>query len=91
MDGCRALSRTFHERVARDESLRPPFPNDMHPLIEHFALYLAQEWAGSGDYRAKRGKTSLLCRHAIFQSRKAHPFSGDRQSLQRTRSLVWRE
>ncbi len=62
--GSRALSRAFHERVARDASLRSLFPNEMESLIEHFALYLAQEWAGIGDYRAIRGKTSLLCRHA---------------------------
>jgi hemoglobin len=58
------LSRIFHARVAGDSGLRRLFPADMDALEERLALFLAELMGGPADYTARRGKTSIGCRHA---------------------------
>ena len=64
LETCRRLSHRFHERVARDAELHKVFPKNMSHLSEHFALFLSERLGGPPAYTAKRGKQSLLCRHA---------------------------
>ena len=44
--------------------MRSIFPKDLIKLIERFALFLIDRLGGAADYTAKRGKQSLVCRHA---------------------------
>jgi hemoglobin len=64
MEACQRLSELFHERVATDPVLKEIFPNNLAPAIERLALFLAEQLGGPSEYTAKRGKQSLLCRHA---------------------------
>lgn len=64
MPACRRLSESFHDRIAGDPVLRPMFPKDLEATTGHFGLFLAQTLGGPPDYAAKRGKNSLVCRHA---------------------------
>ena len=64
IEACRHLSHLFHERVAKDEVLSKRFPKNMPALSEHFALFLGERLGGPATYTAKRGKQSLICRHA---------------------------
>ena len=64
LEACRQLSHLFHERVAKDELLSKIFPKNMPALSEHFALFLSERLGGPATYTAKRGKQSLICRHA---------------------------
>lgn len=61
---CRRLSILFHDRVAGDPVLRQVFPKNLAPTTEWLALFLAERLGGPADYTARRGKNSLLCRHA---------------------------
>lgn len=64
MAACRRISERFHDRVAGDPVLKALFPKDLSRQTEHLALFLAEKLGGPPDYTAKRGKNSLLCRHA---------------------------
>lgn len=64
METCQRLSERFHERVARDAALREIFPRNLTPTTERFTLFIAEQLGGPTDYTAKRGKQSLICRHA---------------------------
>ncbi len=64
LEACRCLSKRFHERVEQDTTLSHIFPKNMTPLSESFTIFLGERLGGPADYTAKRGKQSLLCRHA---------------------------
>jgi hemoglobin len=64
MQTCLRLSERFHQRVAEDPVLKPLFPAQMDQVTERLALFLAEQTGGPAAYTAKRGKQSLLCRHA---------------------------
>lgn len=64
VDACRRLSEVFHARIDADPALRPLFPRSLVAPTEFLALFLAQRMGGPADYTARRGKTSLICRHA---------------------------
>ena len=61
---CHRLSHAFHERVGQDDELRKIFPKNLLTLSEHFALFITERLGGPAAYTAKRGKQSLVCRHA---------------------------
>lgn len=61
---CRHLSAVFHDRILHDPELRPMFPRAMEPQEERLAWFLVQAFGGPPIYTAKRGKKSLVCRHA---------------------------
>ena len=61
---CQRLSHAFHERVGKDDELRKIFPKNLLTLSEHFALFITERLGGPAAYTAKRGKQSLVCRHA---------------------------
>lgn len=64
MQTCQNLSERFHDRIADDPVLRPMFPKDLGPITDHLALFLAERLGGPSSYTARRGKQSLVCRHA---------------------------
>ena len=61
---CRRLSHAFLERVGQDDELLKIFPKNLSTLSEHFALFVSERLGGPAAYTAKRGKQSLVCRHA---------------------------
>jgi hemoglobin len=68
MDTIHAIVTTFYEGVARDEVLRPLYPEeDLGPAAERFALFLAQYWGGPTTYSDTRGHPRLRMRHAPFR------------------------
>ena len=67
MQTCRRISELFHARIAQDPVLRDVFPKNLVPTTEWLALFLAERFGGPAEYRAKRGKQSLRCRHAHIQ------------------------
>ena len=63
----RALGREFYERVARDEVLRPVYPDeDLSAAEEHLVLFLMQYWGGPSTYNTTRGHPRLRMRHEPF-------------------------
>ncbi len=63
-EACLRLSELFHDRVEHDPDLRRLFGRNFEPQRERLAWYLTQALGGPVAYTTKRGKTSLLCRHA---------------------------
>lgn len=61
---CQRLSERFHVRISQDTVLKSLFPKNLSQLTEHFALFLIEWLGGPAEYTRKRGKQSLLCRHA---------------------------
>jgi hemoglobin len=62
----RIVSR-FYEEVAKDEVLRPLYPEDLGPSEEHLRLFLMQYWGGPHTYSDQRGHPRLRMRHAPFR------------------------
>ena len=60
----RRISKRFHRKVESDSTLNMLFPKNMAALEERLALYLVELTGGDPVYSGKRGKTSLICRHA---------------------------
>lgn len=59
-----ALSEAFHRRIAQDALLRNMFPSHLDRVTEHLSLFLSERFGDSKEYTARRGKQSLICRHA---------------------------
>jgi hemoglobin len=57
----------FYEEVAKDELLRPLYPEDLGPAEEHLRLFLMQYWGGPHTYSDQRGHPRLRMRHAPFK------------------------
>jgi hemoglobin len=64
IEACRRLSESFHLKVWTDPVLRPLFPTNIVATTDRFTLFVGERLGGPADYRAKRGKQSLGCRHA---------------------------
>lgn len=64
MEGCIRLSERFHAHVSENTELRLHFPDNMNSVTIRFAWYLAEQTGGPKEYMARRGKNSLVCRHA---------------------------
>lgn len=57
----------FYEEVARDEVLRPLYPEeDLGPAEDRLRLFLEQYWGGPRTYSDQRGHPRLRMRHAPF-------------------------
>jgi hemoglobin len=67
MEFFRDLVRHFYEGVKTDELLRPMYPEDLEPGIEHLALFLGQYWGGPTDYMDLRGHPRLRMRHDPYK------------------------
>ncbi|MDI2030862.1 globin [Saccharopolyspora sp. TS4A08] len=58
----------FYEEVAKDELLRPLYPEeDLGPAEERLRLFLMQYWGGPHTYSDQRGHPRLRMRHAPFK------------------------
>ncbi|MGP4021026.1 globin [Saccharopolyspora sp. 5N708] len=58
----------FYEEVAKDELLRPLYPEeDLGPAEERLRLFLIQYWGGPHTYSDRRGHPRLRMRHAPFK------------------------
>ena len=57
----------FYAEVAKDEVLRPLYPEeDLGPAEERLRLFLMQYWGGPHTYSDERGHPRLRMRHAPF-------------------------
>lgn len=64
----RFIVRRFYEEVAKDELLRPIYPEeDLGPAEERLRLFLIQYWGGPTTYSEQRGHPRLRMRHAPFK------------------------
>ncbi|HEX2262609.1 MAG TPA: globin [Pseudonocardiaceae bacterium] len=64
----RQIVGRFYELVAKDEVLRPLYPDeDLGPAEEHLRLFLMQYWGGPHTYSAQRGHPRLRMRHVPFR------------------------
>src|SRR5215470_9659827 len=67
-DGCRKLSETFYQRVAKDPVLQPLFPGkSLRCAIEGLSEFLAHFLGGSSDYAQNRWSLSLPDAHMRFR------------------------
>ena len=57
----------FYAEVAKDEVLRPLYPEqDLGPAEERLRLFLIQYWGGPHTYSDQRGHPRLRMRHVPF-------------------------
>jgi hemoglobin len=64
----RRIVARFYAEVARDEILRPLYPEeDLGPAEERFRLFLMQYWGGPHTYSDQRGHPRLRMRHSPFK------------------------
>lgn len=66
LEAFETLVDTFYAKVARDELLRPMYPEDLEPGKRHLTLFFAQYWGGGDLYGRERGHPRLRMRHAPF-------------------------
>ena len=72
----RKLTDKFYEGVAKDEVLRPMYPeDDLGPAAERLRMFLEQYWGGPSTYQEQRGHPRLKMRHAPF---KINPLARER-------------
>jgi hemoglobin len=63
----RTIVATFYAGVAKDEILRPLYPEEeLGPAEERFRDFLVQYWGGPTTYSEQRGHPRLRMRHAPF-------------------------
>jgi hemoglobin len=63
----RRIIGRFYAEVARDEVLRPLYPDqDLGPAEDKLRLFLMQYWGGPHTYSEMRGHPRLRMRHAPF-------------------------
>jgi hemoglobin len=61
------LVSVFYDGVARDDLLRPLYPDeDLGPARERLLMFLEQYWGGPHTYSDQRGHPRLRMRHAPF-------------------------
>jgi hemoglobin len=73
------LVDVFYDGVARDELLRPMYPEeDLGPAKRRLTMFLEQYWGGPGTYSSERGHPRLRMRHMPF---KVNPEARDRWLL----------
>ncbi|HEY0637731.1 MAG TPA: globin [Pseudonocardiaceae bacterium] len=63
-----AIVDRFYELVAKDELLRPLYPEeDLGPAAVRLRMFLEQYWGGPHTYSEQRGHPRLRMRHAPFR------------------------
>ncbi|NLV77819.1 MAG: globin [Rhodococcus sp.] len=64
----RRITARFYEEVARDEIVRPMYPEeDLGPAERRMRLFLEQYWGGPRTYSDERGHPRLRMRHFPFK------------------------
>ena len=62
------LAAAFYREVARDEVLRPLYPEqDLGPAERRLRMFLEQYWGGPRTYSDERGHPRLRMRHMPFR------------------------
>ncbi|WP_072802520.1 globin [Rhodococcoides yunnanense] len=62
------LTATFYEEVAKDEIVRPLYPEeDLAPAERRMRMFLEQYWGGPRTYSDERGHPRLRMRHSPFR------------------------
>nr|WP_296772344.1 globin [Rhodococcus sp. (in: high G+C Gram-positive bacteria)] len=62
------LTARFYEEVAKDEIVRPLYPEeDLGPAERRMRMFLEQYWGGPRTYSDERGHPRLRMRHSPFQ------------------------
>ncbi|GAB04945.1 globin [Gordonia amarae] len=62
------IAARFYEEVARDEVLRPMYPEeDLGPAQERLRMFLEQYWGGPRTYSDQRGHPRLRMRHNPYR------------------------
>lgn len=63
----RRITARFYEEVARDEILRPLYPEeDLGPAERRLRMFLEQYWGGPHTYSDERGHPRLRMRHVPY-------------------------
>lgn len=63
----RKLTARFYEEVAKDEVVRPLYPEaDLGPAERRMRMFLEQYWGGPHTYSEERGHPRLRMRHNPF-------------------------
>lgn len=63
----RAIVARFYQEVAKDEMMRPMYPEaDLGPAEDRLRMFLEQYWGGPRTYSEQRGHPRLRMRHAEF-------------------------
>lgn len=61
------LTARFYEEVAKDEILRPMYPEeDLGPAERRLRMFLEQYWGGPHTYSQERGHPRLRMRHQPY-------------------------
>ena len=61
------IAARFYEEVARDEVLRPMYPEeDLGPAQQRLRMFLEQYWGGPTTYSQQRGHPRLRMRHQPY-------------------------
>ncbi|WP_019203696.1 globin [Tsukamurella sp. 1534] len=64
----RDLIHRFYQEVARDELLRPLYPEeDLGPAEDRLRMFFEQYWGGPRTYSEQRGHPRLRMRHVPFR------------------------
>ncbi|MBC3190708.1 globin [Pseudonocardia sp. C8] len=64
----RRIVHRFYEEVARDDVLRPLYPEeDLGPAEDRLRMFLEQYWGGPRTYSDQRGHPRLRMRHVPFR------------------------
>ncbi|MBY4130019.1 globin [Rhodococcus fascians] len=64
----RLLTAKFYEEVAKDEIVRPLYPEeDLQPAERRMRMFLEQYWGGPRTYSDERGHPRLRMRHNPFR------------------------
>jgi hemoglobin len=62
------LAQEFYRGVAKDEVLKPMYPeSDLGPAEQRLRMFLEQYWGGPTTYQEQRGHPRLRMRHAPFK------------------------
>jgi hemoglobin len=62
------LAREFYRGVAKDDLLKPMYPeSDLGPAEARLRMFLEQYWGGPTTYQEQRGHPRLRMRHAPFK------------------------
>ncbi len=62
------LTARFYQEVAKDEILRPLYPDeDLGPAERRLRMFLEQYWGGPRTYSDERGHPRLRMRHNPFR------------------------
>lgn len=63
----RILTKHFYQEVAKNETLKKLYPEDMGPAEERLFLFLLQVFGGPEKYAEQRGHPRLRMRHANWE------------------------